>query len=1484
MKHLFSTAVTLMAAATAFAATEQEQIIQELKNAPAYIRKAERTSTFTQAQLKYGLGTVSYYPAWVDRPLFVDPELAPEGYEWKRGELIQMPDLKKRYQIMKDYSMTGVSFFYYNIPRENHRIMPAVGEVGNFKMLPLISGNEQNIEKAIADVIDRPYLYRIKGKPTVVVNRDLSPEFYNKWKDKCYMVTTVHPSILITRRYNDGKMTRKDIEDIKSLIRKRLRTADGILWFSPNSTTVKGYRKIAVEFQRDVLYPVTRTVFAEKEFRDKLMAGRVTFGHENAYGYGYYEASDGLASALTMFQSALDNNVEFTNQNEWDEQNENTSSRPTVYNSLAYMRIWRYFASRFNNTANEPLPGDDKTVAPLIFSARKKLTLGERIQLQLLHIPTAGWDQSYTVKVTLKDMNGKVVYTSENYHFAPDKLKLERLYIASEKFSLTQALIPEITINGRKTFTGLHPIELKVLHNNDFKFVHSPLRDQLELKADWQITRSKENGIFQTTAKVAAKDQLAVVEVLEGSECLYAHGSTAPDGRENDQQWAVQIQPWGIKYRHHHGKVRLKNAPPAKGFISYSLWSHPVKPMVNNEWEIINFTAFPPYMVMMIDKKGSENAVIEVDYPGVVKTEIPLKELLAKRTYTIGGKEGFSLGLIRQMRQLTHPKLLRKKEAVFNTRFALVNQRSMVLLQAVAENGRIWRSTPRFLNPPAAPGNLKTIRVWSETEDKCVPVKVPAELAPDLAISTDRTYGTIVPTGSNRASWGIRGGFTEQFLEHCGMDGTYGNQLCSHLNWPPEYRKQWPQREDDFVPENDGEVWKFNGTGSHLQFSQELLPRRADYTLEFEIKPADIQKHQILFDSTPYFWMSSYLWNLTMLPGGELRMYVSGEPLINSGLKLKADVWSKVRVHNFRDSGVLFEVNGVKNFVPVKFKPMINISTLVIGGRYTDDYKRRSDRYFKGEMRNIAIKYGLPAEYEAVKKGNYDDLISPAPPLAMMHETWAGGSKIALGSEEDCVKLVAGKDIYSTTALRIKPNAWYRLKGKFRGTPGRSRFYFGAVMQDTHNRIIQPDMVNIIDRTDTQLTRPAKAGDKVIFVKDAANWKTGSSTTAYFTRPDRQDLPNFNVDSNPVAAVEKAGNEWKVTYKNGIRFTADSGTGVRLHKGAAFALFAASYAAIPAEWKEFSLLVKGTAITGASRDQWWPGTRNIRFVVMFIKRDAEMPLFEFRDFALEEVKPGTVIREKVETAAKPAVKPASAPAKYTVPRWTGGCKVIPGSEEGAEKLVSGNFVYSNIPVKIDPAAQYRITGRFKGNAAARSRFYFGVVMLDQRGRQIQPQFVNPVPGSDVQLAKAANAGDKEIYLKSNTNWQPGNVNIAFMTKPEYQDLPNDKVESNTIAGIAVENGMSKVTLNKGIKFSAPAGTGLRLHRPGGFGIFAVSYGAIPGEWKEFTLNLKGIAAAGIPRDQWWCGTKSARLVIMINKRDKEMPEFEFRDMKIEKVN
>ena len=950
MKKFFSVLLGVCATVILSAASEQSVILQELSSASAYKRKSPRTYSFTQAQLKYGLGTVSYYPAWVDRPLFVDPALAGENYVWKRGELIVPADLDRRFEIMSGYGLDGPGVFYFNIPRENNRIFDGIAKRKNFKLLPIIPNlNVKRLSPELELLDKKTFIHTINGRKVLFVfNREINAEVWNKWKDRfCFIVRPSVP-LDITKRFYSGQLTRKDLEKTKEIIRHALRNADGIIWSGTNGFTDHGYHRQAVEFIRDFLYPATRSVLAEDEFKDKIWGSRLAAGHENASGYGYYVARDGVSSMISIWQTALENNCDFIVQNEWDEQNENTSLRPTVCNSLAYMRIWRYFSSLARDIPNQPLPGDDDSIPPFGLSARKVLTYGERLQLQLLHVPTEKWDKDYEVEVRLVDENDKERFRSGRIKFSAGEFKLERIWLASENFSESRALIPQVKVfcggNVRDFDDGFHFIELKPLYNNDFKFIHLFLRDKMEnVEAEYSIALSGRE-LYTAKFKAKANDELACAELLEGTQCLYAHGATPPEARENDDFYAVQIQPYAVKYHTRTGKIKLKNAPPVKGFISYSLWSHPRPAFKNNEWHLTKFNAFPPYLVMMIPKKGSENCIIEIDYPDVSRREIPLAELLEKRTITVSGPDGFSLGFIRQMRQITHPGLLNSKNAEFSANFQPLSPNALFQFQLVGKNGKLWRSRPLVLNSSE---KTALIRVWSETLLRTVPVLVDADRVEELNVIPSTEFGSIVPTGKARTSWGIRGGFTEQFLQHCGQDGTYGNLLCCWLNWPPQYIKQWPERVDDFAPALENGEWIFNGTGAHIQFSQEFLPRRANYRLDFEIKPDAVKGTKILFDATPYFWGGSKLWDLTMRDG-VLILNVRGISFINSGLKLEEGRWSKVSLHVDWDGRATFTVNGRKNVVPFTGTPPYNICVMVIGGRYPD-------KYFKGKMRNIKL-------------------------------------------------------------------------------------------------------------------------------------------------------------------------------------------------------------------------------------------------------------------------------------------------------------------------------------------------------------------------------------------------------------------------------------------------------------------------------------------------------------------------------------------------
>ena len=166
---------------------------------------------------------------------------------------------------------------------------------------------------------------------------------------------------------------------------------------------------------------------------------------------------------------------------EWDEQNENTSLRPTVYSSFASMRIIRYYTSRMKNKPLLAFPGDNLSIPNLILSARKIVTLGERIEFELLNVPDSSKKNPYTVTLHIKGLDGKVLKEFSNLSFDSSKMHDHVISIASEDYAGHVAIIPSLTVNykGKKQNyeTGLYPVEIRPTVNSDYKWVSQPLRD-----------------------------------------------------------------------------------------------------------------------------------------------------------------------------------------------------------------------------------------------------------------------------------------------------------------------------------------------------------------------------------------------------------------------------------------------------------------------------------------------------------------------------------------------------------------------------------------------------------------------------------------------------------------------------------------------------------------------------------------------------------------------------------------------------------------------------------------------------------------------------------------------------------------------------------------------------------------------------------------------------------------------------------------------
>ena len=80
----------------------------------------------------------------------------------------------------------------------------------------------------------------------------------------------------------------------------------------------------------------------------------------------------------------------------------------------------------------------------------------------------------------------------------------------------------------------------------------------------------------------------------------------------------------------------------------------------------------------------------------------------------------------------------------------------------------------------------------------------------------------------------------------------------------------------------------------------------------------------------------------------------------------------------------------------------------------------------------------------------------------------------------------------------------------------------------------------------------------------------------------------------------------------------------------------------------------------------------------------------------------------------------------------------------------------------------------------------------------------------------------------------------------------------------------------------PAGTKVRKHLASSNGIYAAASGKnLPQEWTELSGRIEPGPLFGNPKDKWWKGTKWAKIVIIVRGASDAIPQFEFKDIRLE---
>ncbi|MHB9138401.1 MAG: hypothetical protein ACYC4Q_03240 [Victivallaceae bacterium] len=218
--------------------------------------------------------------------------------------------------------------------------------------------------------------------------------------------------------------------------------------------------------------------------------------------------------------------------------------------------------------------------------------------------------------------------------------------------------------------------------------------------------------------------------------------------------------------------------------------------------------------------------------------------------------------------------------------------------------------------------------------------------------------------------------------------------------------------------------------------------------------------------------------------------------------------------------------------------------------------------------------------------------------------------------------------------------------------------------------------------------------------------------------------------------------------------------------------------------------------------------------------------------------------------------------------------------EQAVILKGSDTMLSKASFNIDPEKTYKISGSFKLAPDSKpSKFYFGIMPLNDKGQQIFPVYVNTIEGTETELAADCNLEDTVIKIKNGDKWKDGKFNlIAFNIDDSGKkaDLPNTDISSMGIAKVEKNGDAFDVTLTAKCGKKYAAGTKIREHMSGGTFIYlgAANKDATP-EWTESAKTFK--------KEDCWPGTCSAKIIILANYGGKPDQAMMIKDIKLEEV-
>ncbi len=934
-------------------------------------RHAKGTLLFAEFQVKYGMFQ-NYLHYWIDRPLFWNRAMRPAKFAYETPESFAIHVREARNAGLDGFNLfTGKS----GLPRikEFNRWLGEAG-VRDFSILPTLGYGDDGRRTAAPDIFldtialaqKDPSFPRIDGRPLVPTysyrmfkpheHRLMIGEMERKLgKDSFLICGDIDNSVAVRlqKAYaSKGSLSREETAELERAIEEVLDVAGGLQMRADELKRPYDGQYCCVydlSFFDNCTVPALERILARPEYSGKVVGFYVQQGYINHLS-GNDNSEDCTETLRRFLRSVARINPDYLLFFEWNEVNENTMFQPTVWGGRTAPRILRWHSRMFKGLPPDPFPGDDTSVPPLALSYRAVLKPGEEFRIELLDIPDGTFTDSMTVRLTLSDIDGRVVLCLPTEHLAPSRFGAITYLVDSKSLPGGTVLVPALEVDGRR-YDGFSPIRVDPTVSINYKTVRQCLRDMLVPSRTDIAVAKRQNGRYAFSCTGDFREPLASVELICNEDEQSAAGAENEYDASSNHIFSVtmNIPPpnsdWGWLSVSVPGVKGCSLLPKCLANVNPGV---PVSNAAGDGFRVqaLCWSSLVTYF-LQIPRTAPPETIVEIERegrPGFRKLSVPLKVLLEKG---IAGavldeaKTSMRVDVRRVFNLPDLPPHLKTYTVDWNGTAETHVRFPVFHFRAISESGRIWRSRP--FRPDAIPAGDTVLPIYDEYAKKPSHLITPKALVPEISYDFDPASGAAMAN-----SW-------DPFFDAQLGGGTY---YCEPFN-DTRIKVSPGGRAPEWVKDEGRWCLAFDGVNDYVNFPREAFPQ-APFTLEMEIKPdCTTNAPMTLFRHFDFIRGSISLF----IVDGRLQATwgdrdLSREPRIVTGLELANGKWHDVSV-SYDLEKFVFTVDG-RTFTypwtgrPFRFKPS------VFGGHDKQEMSPAGGRkpvYYKGLLRKILFRH-----------------------------------------------------------------------------------------------------------------------------------------------------------------------------------------------------------------------------------------------------------------------------------------------------------------------------------------------------------------------------------------------------------------------------------------------------------------------------------------------------------------------------------------------